>query len=643
MRKVLIGCGLLLLVLACVGGLALGGLLVLGYQLFPPLQPDLQPVVAVAPVGEEVEAKLTFYNPASVDDTLYSLTLHLPAEVRFSRGTPAPRQVQTTWREVILTYDLPLPAGSTQELHLFLRGEQPGQFVVQVEAQTESDTYTLTWETRFSAVESSAPTPDKAQPAPTEVATATPMVITEEPIRDVQQLYRAVVEIVAWAKKGVRLEPVWSGSGTIIAPQGLILTNAHVALPLEKGERVDQLQVWITEAEDRPPVPRYLAEVVQADTRLDLAVIRIVADIDGHPIDPNALHLPFVALGDSDQLHLGDPLTVLGYPGIGGNTITLTKGEVSGFTAESGYGERAWIKTSATIAGGNSGGLAANAQAELVGIPTQLGAGAREEEVVDCRQLADTNGDGIIDERDTCVPIGGFINALRPVNLAKPLIQAALGGQPLVWATPTAPVSQTATPTPAPAQKDQGQEEILFRDDFSDPHSGWPEMHDRGGEIAYRDGGYLLQLNQQQSVLWAETQRFANLKDVVIKVDAIIDSSTGDGEFGLICRYHDDGGIASYYMLTITEDGYAAIWRAQGNDWEAVVDWVRIPWSLRGKHIYTLTASCVGNTLSLSVNGQEVARGRDNALTQGDVGVVIATGDTAGFGILFDNFVLRRP
>ena len=41
--------------------------------------------------------------------------------------------------------------------------------------------------------------------------------------------------------------------------------------------------------------------------------------------------------------------------------------------------------------------------------------------------MADTNGDGKIDENDTCIPIGGFINALRPVNLAKELIDEARG------------------------------------------------------------------------------------------------------------------------------------------------------------------------------------------------------------------------
>jgi hypothetical protein len=56
---------------------------------------------------------------------------------------------------------------------------------------------------------------------------------------------------------------------------------------------------------------------------------------------------------------------------------------------------------------------------------------------VDCRPVVDTNRDGVIDDNDTCVPIGGFINGLRPVNLAVPVIEAAESGQRYV----TAPIA----------------------------------------------------------------------------------------------------------------------------------------------------------------------------------------------------------
>jgi hypothetical protein len=80
--------------------------------------------------------------------------------------------------------------------------------------------------------------------------------------------------------------------------------------------------------------------------------------------------------------------------------------------------------------------MGANEDGQLVGIPTIVTSGAEDGQTVDCRPLADTNRDGVIDMRDTCVPVGGFINALRPVNLALPLIKAAQEGEQYVREAP---------------------------------------------------------------------------------------------------------------------------------------------------------------------------------------------------------------
>ncbi len=219
------------------------------------------------------------------------------------------------------------------------------------------------------------------------------------------------------------------GSGSIISADGLILTNCHVADPVRFGfppEQIpeyDYLGVGLTIRSDRPPQLAYLATVDQADPYLDLAVIRIIAEIDGTEVGPGDLNLPYLELGDSDEIVVGDDLNIFGYPGIGEDTITFTKGVVSGFTLDAAIEGRAWIKTDATVAGGNSGGTAVDEGGYLVGVPTRGGD-------VDCRVVVDTNGDGRLDDRDTCVPIGGFLNALRPINLALPLIQRAIEGLP---------------------------------------------------------------------------------------------------------------------------------------------------------------------------------------------------------------------
>jgi hypothetical protein len=60
----------------------------------------------------------------------------------------------------------------------------------------------------------------------------------------------------------------------------------------------------------------------------------------------------------------------LGYPGLGGNTLTLSQGLVSGFLDEDNDGVQEWIKTDAEVNEGNSGGLATNARWEFIGVPS---------------------------------------------------------------------------------------------------------------------------------------------------------------------------------------------------------------------------------------------------------------------------------
>ena len=98
---------------------------------------------------------------------------------------------------------------------------------------------------------------------------------------------------------------------------------------------------------------------------------------------------------------------------------------ITGFTAEANFGERAWIRTSADIPGVMSGGGMYNRDGKLIGVPTIAPDAGRRQSVVDCREVYDTDGNGQLDENDTCIPIGGAITAVRPSRLARGLVRAA--------------------------------------------------------------------------------------------------------------------------------------------------------------------------------------------------------------------------
>ena len=224
------------------------------------------------------------------------------------------------------------------------------------------------------------------------------------------------------------------GSGTIISPDGLILTNAHVGDPAAPGLPVqyglsysapdpapDQLVISMFEAEDAPAKDTYIAEVAASDGYLDLAVLRITHTSGGAPIDRAKLDLPTVPVGSSSDLGNNDTVTVVGYPGVGGGfekRINVSRGIVSGFQADPRVTEpRGWIKTDAAIAHGNSGGLAADENGAIVGVPTRIQCGSSLEGT-DCNPL------GLPDVQ----------GKLRPVDLAKPLIEAARAGTG--WTSP---------------------------------------------------------------------------------------------------------------------------------------------------------------------------------------------------------------
>ncbi|MBN1966950.1 MAG: trypsin-like peptidase domain-containing protein, partial [Anaerolineae bacterium] len=212
-------------------------------------------------------------------------------------------------------------------------------------------------------------------------------------------------------------------SGTLVSSDGLILTNAHNVIDSERCQ-VDDIAISLTVRLGEPPVPQYFADVVSYDLGLDLAVLRIARQLDGRDLDTATLTLPYVELGDSTQVTLDDTIAVVGYPDLGDDPVTFSRGTILGFMAEPRGGERAWLKTSATILGTMSGGGAYDREGRLIGVPTTAPASSPDA-VLDCRRVQDTNADGLVDNRDSCIPVGGSINALRPAALARGLVRAA--------------------------------------------------------------------------------------------------------------------------------------------------------------------------------------------------------------------------
>lgn len=167
-----------------------------------------------------------------------------------------------------------------------------------------------------------------------------------------------------------------TGSGTIIDPSGLVLTNAHVT---DQGRRF-----FCTLADKQ----RVVATLIGEDPWTDLALLQL--DVSGiHGYDQG---LPHASFGDSTHLHTGDMVLAMGSPFALDRTVTL--GIVANpdrvFTGgpsndvedlQLGWGSQrtgiftSWIQHDALINPGNSGGPLVNMAGQIIGINTRGGSG----------------------------------------------------------------------------------------------------------------------------------------------------------------------------------------------------------------------------------------------------------------------------
>ena len=217
----------------------------------------------------------------------------------------------------------------------------------------------------------------------------------ESSVLEIEDIARATVYIEISDSTG---EVCWSGSGVSVVDGLHVITNAHVAaVSADDGPEYQDcktINVGITDSSSRRPTNFIEASIIEIDTSLDLALLKLdLAESKKLPTLP----LNYVELG------LDESIRVVGYPGVGGETITLTNGVISGIDNSS---SAKFYKVSAKISSGNSGGPVVNEAGELIGIAT---AGFAAD--VDCPT------------QDTCTVLDESIGLVRPTKFAQSMLE----------------------------------------------------------------------------------------------------------------------------------------------------------------------------------------------------------------------------
>jgi hypothetical protein len=202
------------------------------------------------------------------------------------------------------------------------------------------------------------------------------------------------------------------------------------------------------------------------------------------------------------------------------------------------------------------------------------------------------------------------------------------------------PTKATAEVTSETGSETTTELKLLFEDDFSKTSSGWDRYSDDTSITDYLDGVYQIKVLEANWYTWSNPGK--TFGDVVVEVDGW-KADGPDGDLAIICRYQNE---SNFYLLGITTDGYYGITKIKDGD-DTLLGSEYLEYSglidTQAGAVNHIRADCIGNSLTLYVNGEVLADVSDSDFSNGDVGLAGGTYDEGGSDMRFDNFVVYRP
>jgi len=196
--------------------------------------------------------------------------------------------------------------------------------------------------------------------------------------------------------------------------------------------------------------------------------------------------------------------------------------------------------------------------------------------------------------------------------------------------SPTTPPPATVTPTTA-----------SLTDDFAPPNPAWARF-DTAESAVYAQAGELYLEDRGRGIAVYAPLAGKTFTDVVVTVQVRHVQGTVNNWMGAICRQQDED---NYYLLAISADGFYLILLVEDGAQTPLAGPEPTNAIRTGKARNHLEAHCLGNRLSLWVNGQWLSARTDTTLpTTGGVALfadAVERGETSVTA--FDNFVLKQP
>lgn len=245
--------------------------------------------------------------------------------------------------------------------------------------------------------------------------------------------------------------------------------------------------------------------------------------------------------------------------------------------------------------------------------------------------------------------------AIASLALAALACQAVTGGSSpdapetaVVVENTNAPMDAPDTPsTPEPVQTEEPStsSDVLFEDDFSAGRSNWGTGTDADSSVEYKDDALNIQLFTKNYYVWT-TPNDTDYENIHMEVTVINNGTDSTTAFGFIC-YQQHPITESHYYFAVTPGGEYAIAKAAlalddqfltNND-----DWAKSDLIAQNAASYRLGADCGNGTLTLYVDGQQVASVSDSTYTSGGIALFTWSGqDVASANVTFDDFLMTE-